>query len=368
MDYNCDIANFAAFVLLGELLQAVPNLFKSLQGGSQYVPVASDAVEAGSDEVDNWQHSKAAEVGARGVEELIFMLERCETGGAKGVLLSEVQTKCETQLASMTARAVEYGELPAAGVSTATAMNARNITTAMEKVTKTLETALAAARRSPGMAKLKEALSGQRVRRRFSLDCTPEKRPTFPSTATDVEQANAWWDFFGIPEKGRSVSHLLILQRQWEAHSTKLEPIPDATPMQVHSYWVAAKANGLEALASCALRHWHRPLSSASVERIFSHLTDMDDGGRRRMQSPTLHNDLFLRGNSRVMRYLLALRATEVSADTDLACKVRTALADAHRARHESAVEAASRAARANKRARGGSGASSWAADVDDDE
>lgn len=104
-----------------------------------------------------------------------------------------------------------------------------------------------------------------------------------------------------------------------------------------------------------------RPLSSASVERVFSHLTHTDVASRWCMGEDTLHDNLFLRGNARIIRHLLRQRADELDADNNLARPVHAALATDKRSRGRAAVATASSKLHTTKRARGGCGADATA-------
>ena len=67
-------------------------------------------------------------------------------------------------------------------------------------------------------------------------------------------------------------------------------------------------------LVKIALDNLLKPDTSASVERVFSTLTDMDDPQRQTMDEATLVNTLFLRCNKSVVAGLVSATASETRA------------------------------------------------------
>ena len=116
----------------------------------------------------------------------------------------------------------------------------------------------------------------------------------------------------------------------------------------MHDYW-AALAESAPELSRLALHSWLSPMSSASVERIFSLLTQLDTPERRSMERSTLEMILFLRANWRIVELLRldladVFGAAAVPADRigEAAAAIATAATIAlHTARVEAAADAA---------------------------
>ena len=100
-----------------------------------------------------------------------------------------------------------------------------------------------------------------------------------------------------------------------------------------------------DVLGKLALHHLLRPISSASCERIFSILTDMDRSNRRLAGRDLIINNLKLRGNKDVVSNLIATSAADTRAG---ALQARVALSkrnrDSEAKEGPAAVEGAKRA------------------------
>lgn len=307
LQYNANIINFGAFMVLSKVLGGVPALFRMIQGSAQWTTrVAEDAA------------SRTTAVEA--VQELVDELRRLQSPVVRQALVAEVADAARAQQAEMMRRAVEYREATGAQVTAATVrerfldprhaqpMIARNhkpntgVQAALEanvaSLTAALNTALISAAtavaKCRGLEKLEESLAALKLRQRFALVGDPE-----PLTAAGTCHA-----FFGLPKPDHSLESRL--SSQWHRHTSALARVSNEDraklehPQQVYEYWRRQEATMPE-LSSVALTHWVRPISSASVERVFSTLTNMDDAQRQRMTGATLTSMLFLRANWRIM-------------------------------------------------------------------
>lgn len=148
----------------------------------------------------------------------------------------------------------------------------------------------------------------------------------------------AKWESVGVAAGGAGSADAAAADPDGGSDDKEVSSRRDAR--SVYRYWktlLVSSSESARALARLALRHWMRPLSSASCERVFSYLTKMDTADRRSTGSSTLRNILMLRGNWRLVRQMLAERAAE---------RVRHDLARSERAwAPASAASAASAAA-----------------------
>lgn len=142
----------------------------------------------------------------------------------------------------------------------------------------------------------------------------------------------------GVPPSHSGVVKMTALRAQWAAHCRSWTAPPPAPPptgrkkarfadgalsvlsqLAVWTYWQSLSASAPE-LSYVALLHWLSPISSTSVERIFSYLEDMDTPQRRSMDVTTLSMILFLRANWRIVQLLrinLAALITAAEAPPD---------------------------------------------------
>ena len=210
-----------------------------------------------------------------------------------------------------------------------------------------------------GLVKLKEALGVLVVQQRFNINEKPAAMPVSDAACADV---------LGVPPSHRGVVRMTAIRTQWEAHCSAWTAPPPAPPptgrkkariaagalsvlsaSAVWVYWLSLASSAPE-LSYLALLHWLSPISSASVERIFSYLTALDTPQRRLMDVTTLTMILFLRANWRITELLridLAALIAAVGGPPDrgaaAAAAVLTAAAAAalHAVRAASAAEAA---------------------------
>ena len=125
--------------------------------------------------------------------------------------------------------------------------------------------------------------------------------------------------FLDVPEHLHNPAYASRISLQWAAHRAAWKPpaedAPLLTPLHVHNYWANLEPSAKE-LSSLGCYHWRRPISSASVERVYSALTGMDhwQPKRRSMEVRTLRHTLFLRGYWRVVVALAQRLADEITA------------------------------------------------------
>ena len=148
-------------------------------------------------------------------------------------------------------------------------------------------------------------------RRAFGL--TNVQPPELPESPADM------YAFLDVPEHLHNPAYASRISLQWAAHRAAWKPpaedAPLLTPRHVHNYWANLEPSAKE-LSSLGCYHWRRPISSASVERVYSALTGMDhwQPKRRSMEVRTLRHTLFLRGYWRVVVALAQRLADEITA------------------------------------------------------
>ena len=161
------------------------------------------------------------------------------------------------------------------------------------------------------------------VQQRFNIN---EKPAALPESDAACVVA------LGVPPSHSGVVKMTALRAQWLAHCRSWTAPPSAppptgrkkarfadgalcvlSPLAVWTYWQSLAASAPE-LSCVALLHWLSPISSASVERIFSFLEKMDTPQRRSMDVTTLSMILFLRANWRVVQMLRLDLAALISA------------------------------------------------------
>ena len=79
-----------------------------------------------------------------------------------------------------------------------------------------------------------------------------------------------------------------------------MQPVALIEPSAVYHYWRCLHISSPQ-LANVALTNWLRPISSASLGRVYSGLTQIDVQLQRSMGRTTLAQTLFLRGNALVV-------------------------------------------------------------------
>ena len=167
------------------------------------------------------------------------------------------------------------------------------------------------------------------VQQRFNINEAPAELP-----GSDAACIVA----LGVPPSHRGVAKMAAIRFQWATHRGSWTAPPLAPPptgrkrarfapgslsvlssSAVWLYWQSLATTAPE-LSYRALLHWLSPISSASVERIFSYLTALDTPQRRSMDVDTLTMILFLRANWRIVELLridLAALITAVEAPPD---------------------------------------------------
>jgi hypothetical protein len=160
----------------------------------------------------------------------------------------------------------------------------------------TLTEAVRALKKSKALKRLRAVLVELLVAERFELTSAP---PALPLVGSELIKQ------LGIPA-GPQQQHSALsrLRHAWDAHERLwTKPVVPPSPRETFAYWRALSATAPE-LAQVAMLHLSRPVSSASAERVGSLLSQLDVPGRRGMSVSTLHNVLFLRANSHIMRDL----------------------------------------------------------------
>ena len=211
-------------------------------------------------------------------------------------LLDTVDGELETQLNLVFDRLVKYRELNATAAEEFKASFPRLREQARSDIKKAVKAGIAAVKKAEGTKKLKEALNGLDIRERFNVNNRPAALP--PSISE-------LWPFFGVPKQSPGVAQKL--KTQWQAHCDAWKPPAPGVVFSncaVFKYWDDLTATSPE-LAEIATLQWLRPISSASVERIYSILTHMDVPTRRTMVGTSLIQLLFLAGNAHIVGDLL---------------------------------------------------------------
>lgn len=101
----------------------------------------------------------------------------------------------------------------------------------------------------------------------------------------------AKWESVGVAAGGAGSADAAAADPDGGSDDKEVSSRRDAR--SVYRYWktlLVSSSESARALARLALRHWMRPLSSASCERVFSYLTKMDTADRRSTGSSTLRN------------------------------------------------------------------------------
>lgn len=202
------------------------------------------------------------------------------------------------------------------------------------RVSSALASAAEAVVTCQGLEKLQEAVAALHIRERYNvaLGEVPE--------APDTAEAAAKW--LGASSDA-TYDVKMRMQSQWGVHRAARNNVSAArvrSPFGVYEYWKGMLHLHPE-LATLALRQIARPTSSASVERVFSTLTQIDTAERQLMQVDTLRNTLFLRANAHVVTELAATAAAQ---DVVLDSRAPRRAADVD-ARATAAVHAALRVA-----------------------
>jgi hypothetical protein len=296
LNYLCDAANFSAMLLVNKLLVLVPTIFDLVQGGSSWTTTLRDATG-----MVRTAHSS--------ITELLTLLRALHNADERVTVLDEVMVECEQQQEENLRRSVDHDELAETELPNSRAANAVNRAAARNALDTTLRKALATMENSAAMQKLTDVMSDLAVIDRCGLDTLPLELPV---------NADEMWQFFCITaESGeRSFTLGVQLRSQWGAHRAAWKkPAAGAPPLtrgKIFEYWSKLSAQSPE-LASVVLRNISRPVSSSSVERVFSYLTQMDTSTRQSMGRETLHDLLFVRANWQVVHAMQEEMAAELT-------------------------------------------------------
>ena len=376
LNYNADVANFGAAFLLCSLAEGAPGVFRVSQGSAAWAPAMRE------------EKSENLVTAVSSVRALLVTIDRLQNKETRVALIEETTTASRAHQEELLAAALRDNELNPADEGAARARNELNLKAAARKWKHTLHAATRALKPGacPGRKKLDEAVNVLAQQQLFNINVKPVPLPD--SDASFIEQ-------FMVPPSLAGFAKLATLRAQWIAHCAAWSPptvappgVPGAAPAlagrkrmrgadgdggaaaaggagvaaaggaaaappvlsqrTVHDYW-AALAESAPELSRLALHSWLSPMSSASVERIFSLLTQLDTPERRSMERGTLEMILFLRANWRIVELLRldladVFGAAAVPADRigEAAAAIATAATIAlHTARAEAAAEAA---------------------------
>jgi hypothetical protein len=343
LTYMADVSNYAAFQLVSKFMDGLPSLFKLIQGGSQWAARLMD------------DEANVLPIAVDGIRGLLSSLRGLEADGSEEETIDEVMAECERHQLEMDARAVECNQQPqleGAALEARLQLHADNRAAARAQLVATMAAARARLTKAAALPKLEEALAAQDVRARFDISVEPPNLP--PVGPTNA----AMYEFLGVPARLRSVTYAAHLRQQWAAHQAvwRTRPVPTATvpPATVAAYYQALAqplepTGGAPELGALGLRHWSRPVSFASPERVYSDLTQLDNADNQQgMKGDVLRDTLFLRANWRVMELLkdrVVNRALAAEIEAAGIGGGGTARAQVKRARYEDAARAAVAAA-----------------------
>lgn len=206
-----------------------------------------------------------------------------------------------------------------------------NISGALKVVSSVMKASARTMRKAASFDKLDAALEELKTSSHFDCSKLP---PHLPSSHDD---ASNYLGLSRLSNGGIDMGTLAVMRHGWAEHRKTYEettwardseaavggagsaaaaPRKPPTPYEVCTYWndIARSPESEEArlFGMHALRMSVRPLSSASCERVFSYLTDMDDAQRRNMGKELLRMLLFLRGNYGIVAMLAAEKAAKV--------------------------------------------------------
>ena len=370
LNYNADVANYGAAYLLCQLAEGAPGVFRTIQGSAAWAPEMRE------------EKSEQLVTAVSSVRALLVTIDRLQNKQARAALIEETMTASRAHQEELLAAALRDKELLPADVGAAREQNELNLNAAKRRWRHTLQAATRALKPGacPGRKKLDEAVTVLAQQQLFNINVKPVPLPI--DDASFIAQ-------FMVPPSLSGFAKLAILRAQWAAHSAAWSPpSPGTAPAlagrkrrrdadgngvtaagggagmaavggaaaappvlsqrAVHDYW-AALAESAPELSRLALHSWLSPMSSASVERIFSLLTQLDTPERRSMERSTLEMILVLRANWRIVELLRldladVFGAAAVPADRigEAAAAIATAATIAlHTARVEAAADAA---------------------------
>ena len=294
LSYLCDINNWAAFKLLATALDTVPSVFRLIQGGQDWGPEMRDKVTA------------ELPTAVSAVRNLITMLDSLDTKTKGKELVEEVLEAAEVHQERGMQFEIDAGNMEAGSLEGLRVTNSANRKVARTELLAALKKARASLRECAGREKLEEAVAQLKIKELYNLTTDPLEMP-----ASNAQM----YAEYGVPSDAQSFSFAAKFREQWALHRAAFVPLPvgsaPPSPAAVYDYWTALSASCPE-LGRVALHHWLTPVSSCSVERIFSFLTAMDVANRQRMDKQTLYNTLFLRGNQHIVDLLLQRGADAV--------------------------------------------------------
>lgn len=182
----------------------------------------------------------------------------------------------------------------------------KNIASAIVKLRKLVNKAVSSMKKCAGTIKLSEAVTLLKEKDAFALGAKPAAIP-----AGDTGRLR---ELLGVAKAETRAAYINKLAMQWDEHCAAWKP-PAAvlTPGSVHEYWAMLNAASPE-LSALARHHLLRPVSSVCAERVFSHLTAMDQPRNQRTSATTLRTLLMLRANRPLMESVLADQAAITAA------------------------------------------------------
>jgi len=349
LSYNADPEKFFVFRLLRHLLDGMPCVFTLIQGSSSFTPQLPDKRAP----------TTIPSVSAAS-RSMLTSLHRLTQPSVAEDFVRAARDDAEAQAALVKQRSLDSEELDEADVPVYDKQVKKTLDDACAKGKKILMRAAAAMRDCAGAEKLEETIAALECKERFNLNVAP---PALPDADSGAE---GMFDFLGVDAVRRTPALAMRLRTQWDAHrSANRAPrgapatadsaaaaaaavaaaapaaIPSAVPPRaVLRYWQATAAVSPD-LSTLAIQHWLRPVSSCSVERVFSLLTLSDAPNRRSMGRDTLYDTLFLRGNQRIVDMLVQEEVDRQSQSLSRAGSARPAEASKRR---RVAVEAATAA------------------------
>ena len=310
LNYNADVANFGAAHLLCQIADAAPGVFRVIQGGAAWAPEERE------------KKSALLVTAVSSVRALIATLDRLHVKATRMALVEETIKASRAHQEELLAAALLDKELDPADEDAARTRNELNLKAAAHRWRRTLQAAAAALKLDacPGRAKLNEAVEVLAQQQLFNINCRPVELPV---------EDKEFITLFGLPAPLQVFSNLVLLRTQWGAHRAawaapggapagalagaarkrkragvdEADAVPVLSQRGVWDYWAALAVSAPE-LSRLALRSWLSPISSSSVERIFSYLTHLDTPDRRSMERSTLEMILFLRANWRIVELL----------------------------------------------------------------
>jgi hypothetical protein len=139
-----------------------------------------------------------------------------------------------------------------------------------------------------------QALEMLRCRETFNLNNPPSSTPVDDS---------AFFAMIGSGPVDWSVGTLM--RSQWEAHRASwVQPVQALTAAEIYAYWERLLPSAPE-LSELAIKQWLKPISSGTVERVYSILSDMSESKAQQMKRDTLYFTLYQRSNQHVVDMLV---------------------------------------------------------------